>query len=106
MLSSSLLAIDASVFLAGIVVPGITAIMLGRVGEMAGNDPAARQRGWTQATVAWAIGQAVGAYGMAWLYGLLGGYPALLVTALAALIAAGAMELVMDLRRRPALAQR
>jgi predicted MFS family arabinose efflux permease len=97
--------LDGSAVLAGMIVPGISAVMLGRIGTMAGNDNAARQRGWTQATVAWAIGQAAGAYGMAWLYGLAGTYPALFVTALVALAVAGTLELVLALRGKPGLAR-
>jgi predicted MFS family arabinose efflux permease len=97
--------LDGSAVLAGMIVPGISAVMLGRIGAMAGNDNTARQRGWTQATVAWAIGQAAGAYGMAWLYGLAGTYPALFVTALVALAVAGTLELVLALRGKPGLAR-
>ncbi len=85
--------------------PAISAVMLGRVGQMANGDPAARQRGWTQATVAWAAGQAAGAYGMAWLYGESGGYAALFATALVALAAAAAVECVLALQpARPVIA--
>lgn len=91
--------LGASALIGGLVVSGITAAMLGRIGLRAGVDPAARQRGWTQATVAWAVGQAAGAYGMAWLYGQ-AGYPALFAAALAALAAAAAVELAVA--RNPA----
>ena len=90
--------IAISVVFAGMSGPGISAVMLGRVGELAGSDGAARQRGWTQATVAWAVGQAGGAYGLAWLYGETGGYAALFVTALIALAAAAALEMVLSLQ--------
>ena len=81
------------VFGAGLLVPGITAVMLGRVQALAGNDPAARQRGWTEATVAWALGQAAAAYGLAWLYARTGNYAALLGAALLAILLAAAVEL-------------
>jgi predicted MFS family arabinose efflux permease len=70
---------------AGMVAPSITAVMLGRVQDAAGLDPVARQRGWTQATVAWAIGQAAAAYGLSWLYVATGGYAAPLDMAAVAL---------------------
>ncbi len=94
MITANPLIVGASGFVAGSIVPGVTALMLGRVGMMAGNDGAARQRGWTLATVAWAIGQAAGAYGLAWLYGRTGNYEllfaaALVAIALCALIEAG-----------------
>ena len=82
------------VMLAGMLVAGITTTMLTRVHEAAGNDPAARQRGWTRATVAWALGQAAGAYGLAWLYARTGDYAVLLETAAAAVVLAGMLECV------------
>ncbi len=91
-------ALGVSVVFAGMLGPGISAVMLGRVGQMAGGHPAVRQRGWTQATVAWAVGQAAGAYGMAWLYGEFGGYAPLFLTALVALGAAALVELVLALQ--------
>ncbi len=81
------------VFGAGLLVPGITAVMLGRVQALAGSDPAARQRGWTEATVAWALGQAAAAYGLAWLYARTGNYAAVLGAALVAVLLAAAVEL-------------
>lgn len=96
-------ALDASALLAGMITPGISAIMLGRIGAIAGRDGAARQQGWTLATVAWSIGQAAGAYGMAWLYSRAGSYRALFVTALAALAAAAALELILLLQKKPGL---
>jgi predicted MFS family arabinose efflux permease len=86
------------VLFAGMAVPGVTAIMLGRVQDAAGPDPVARQRGWTQATVAWALGQAAAAYGLAWLYAVTGGYTALLATAVAALVLALLIEAVLALQ--------
>lgn len=79
-------------FVAGLCVSGLSTVMLGRVQEVAGSDLGRRQRRWTEATVAWAIGQAAAAYGMAWLYAETHGYAALLAAAAAALVAAGAVE--------------
>jgi hypothetical protein len=81
-------------------VPGITAVMLGRVGAMAGSDGVARQRGWTLATVAWAIGQAAGAYGLAWVYGQTNDYELLFAAALAAMAAAAILETALVLKPR------
>ena len=83
----------AMAFGAGLLVPGITAVMLGRVQAVAGDDPAARQRGWTEATVAWALGQAAAAYGLAWLYARTGSYTPVLVLAALAVLLAAAVEL-------------
>ena len=84
----------------GLCLSGITSTMLGRVQDAAGADPVARQRGWTEATVAWAIGQASAAYGLAWLYARTGGYSAILGTAGAALVLAAGLEGWMALSRR------
>ena len=91
-------ALAGSALFGGMVVSGVTAVMLGRIGLRAGADAAARQRGWTYATVAWAVGQAGGTYGMAWLYAATGGYRALFVAALLALAAAAAIEAGLALR--------
>ena len=104
LLSANPVVVSVSVLLSGMLGPGVSAVMLGRVGQMAGSDGAARQRGWTQATVFWAVGQAGGAYGMAWLYGESGGYAALFVAALVALAGSAAIEASLALRARVAIA--
>lgn len=96
LLQGGVVSVAVASLLGGFTVSGITAAMLGRVGVRAGADASLRTRGWTEATVAWAIGQAAGTYGMAWLYKE-AGYPALLVTALSALAVAVAVELVIAL---------
>lgn len=94
----NVVALGAGSLAGGMVVSGITAAMLGRIGLRSGADPVARQRGWTLATVCWAIGQAAGTYGMAWLYGRTGGYAALFATALAAMAGVAAIELALLIR--------
>ena len=98
LLTADAVAIGVSVVFAGMLGPGISAVMLGRVGQIAGGEAAARQRGWTQATIAWAVGQAAGAYGLAWLYGEFGGYNMMFAAALVALAVAAAMEVVVALQ--------
>jgi predicted MFS family arabinose efflux permease len=100
LVSSNPVAIGVSAAVAGSIVPGITAVMLGRVGAMAGSDGVARQRGWTLATVAWAIGQAAGAYGLAWVYGQTNDYELLFAAALAAMAAAAILETALVLKPR------
>ncbi len=100
LLSAQPVAVALSALFGGAVCTGITAATLGRVGLRAGSDHAARQRGWTQTTVAWAVGQAAGTYGMAWLFNATGGYRAMFLAALAAL--AGAAVIEAALVRRPA----
>ena len=96
LLPGSVLGVGVSALVGGLVVSGATAAMLGRIGLRSGADPAARQRGWTQATVAWAIGQAAGTYCMAWLYAQ-AGYGAMFWAALAALAAAASVEVIVAL---------
>ena len=95
------LAFGAMAFAAGLLVPGITAVMLSRVNAVPGLDAAARQRGWTAATVAWALGQAAAAYGLAWVYSRTGDYRPVLAVAGAAVLAAGAMEVLIARRALP-----
>lgn len=55
-----------SAFLVGAFVPGIVPLMLGRLHEVI-DDHSLRQRAWSFATVAFAVGQASGAYLMSFL---------------------------------------
>ncbi len=86
-------------FAAGLLVPGMTAVMLSRVQAASGPDAAARQRGWTQATVAWALGQAAAAYGLAWVYSHFRRYTLVLELAGLAVAFAAAIELWLTLSR-------
>ncbi len=94
-------AFGAMAFATGLLVPGITAVMLSRVNAVPGLDAAARQRGWTAATVAWALGQAAAAYGLAWVYSRSGDYLPVLGVAAAAVVAAGGMEVLIARRALP-----
>ena len=49
----------------GAYVPGITTIVAGRATEL---SPAAPRRAWSIATIAWAVGQAAGAYGLSLVF--------------------------------------
>jgi predicted MFS family arabinose efflux permease len=55
-------ALAVSSVLVGAFTPGIVPIVLGRVRELAGRDPAAREAGWSLATTAFALLQAGAAY--------------------------------------------
>ncbi len=99
LLAPSPASLALSALFGGVVVTGITTVTLARVGARAGASTATRQRGWTQATVAWAVGQAAGTYGMAWLFGRTGGYSAMFAAALAALATAAVVEAVAALKR-------
>ncbi|HEX8166697.1 MAG TPA: YbfB/YjiJ family MFS transporter [Beijerinckiaceae bacterium] len=81
----------------GAFLPGNVALILGRVRELARDEPEART-GWTFATLAYAIGQAAAAYGLSFLFARTGSYALLFEVAAGALAAA----LVIDfLAARP-----
>jgi predicted MFS family arabinose efflux permease len=63
------LALAASSLVVGAFVPGIVPLVLGRVQELLAHDPAARAAAWSAATTSFAIGQAIAAYGFAYLFG-------------------------------------
>ena len=48
--------------------PGVVPLVLGRVHDLTPPDAAIRTRAWSIATVAFAAGQAIGAYGFAALF--------------------------------------
>jgi predicted MFS family arabinose efflux permease len=73
----------------GAFVPGIVALVLGRVLELAPDDPKA----WSLTTVAFALGQAVAAYGFSFLFDMTGSYGPLFGLGAAALV----LALVIDL---------
>jgi predicted MFS family arabinose efflux permease len=58
----------------GSTLTAISAIAIGRLHELTGPDPRARVAGWSRATIAWALGQAVAAYGFAYIYAQTGRY--------------------------------
>ncbi len=77
----------------GAFVPGIVPIVLGRVRELAPGDVDAQQAGWSIATIAFALGQAGGAYGFSFLLDRTGSYVALFALGFAALILALAVDI-------------
>lgn len=58
----------------GAFVPACTTLVLGRLRELLADDPAGQTGGWRLATIAFAVGQAAGAYGLSYLFDLGGGY--------------------------------
>jgi predicted MFS family arabinose efflux permease len=84
----------------GAFVPGISSLALGRMHELTTDDPRARRSGWSIATVAFASGQAVAAYGFSYLYARSGGYGLLFAFASAAFLLALALDLAAPLWRR------
>ena len=51
----------------GAFTPGIVPLVLGRVHELVPHDPATQRAVWARATTSFALGQAVGAYGLSFL---------------------------------------
>jgi predicted MFS family arabinose efflux permease len=91
----------------GAMVPGVVALVLGRVHELTPHDDQERQAGWSFATTAFALGQAAAAYGFSFLFAHTGGgYTALFALGAAALVLALAIDLAAGaLARRTQLIQ-
>ncbi|MGH7415139.1 MAG: YbfB/YjiJ family MFS transporter, partial [Candidatus Rokuibacteriota bacterium] len=73
----------------GAAVPGIVPLVLGRVHELLPHDPEGQRGAWSVTTMAFALGQAAGAYGFSFLFAGGGSYPTLFA------LAAGAMALAL-----------
>jgi predicted MFS family arabinose efflux permease len=89
---TSSVALAVSCVVVGAFMPGSVSLVLGRVRELAQGEREA-QRGWTFATLAFAVGQAIAAYGFSFLFGRTGSYALLFAMAAATL----ALALVTDL---------
>lgn len=81
----------------GAFVPGIVPLVLGRVHELVRDEPG-RRAGWSFATAAFAVGQAVAAYGFSYLFGYVDGHAALFALGLAAFAVALAIDLALGRR--------
>lgn len=75
----------------GAAVPGIVPLVLGRVHELLPDDPEAQRAAWSVTTMAFALGQAAGAYGFSFLFAGGGTYAPLFA------LAAGALTLALVL---------
>jgi predicted MFS family arabinose efflux permease len=73
-------------------VPGIVPLVLGRVHELIPARAAGQQAAWSRATIAFALGQAGGAYRLSYLFARTGGYEPLIACATTAL----ALALLVD----------
>ena len=78
----------------GAFTPGIVGLALGRLHEVLAHHPASHKLAWGRATIAFALMQAVAAYGMSWLLVRSGGQHALLFAVGGAAIA---LALAVDL---------
>lgn len=77
----------------GAFVPGISTLVLGRIHELIQDGPA-QGRAWGHATTAWALAQAIAAYGYSYLFGRTDDYSLLFGIAVAAIMLALGLELV------------
>jgi predicted MFS family arabinose efflux permease len=81
----------------GAFVPGIVPLVLGRVHELVA-DEQGRRAGWSFATTAFAVGQAVAAYGFSYLFGYVDSHAALFALGLVAFALALAIDLALGRR--------
>ncbi|HZU89651.1 MAG TPA: YbfB/YjiJ family MFS transporter [Stellaceae bacterium] len=87
-------ALAVSSFVVGAFVPGIVAVVIGRMRELVPRDPPGQRAAWSLCTTAFALGQALAAYGFAALYAKsANGYPLLFALAAASLLTALAVDL-------------
>lgn len=79
----------------GAFVTGTVPLVLGRIGELLPHQPARQKAAWSTATVAFAIFQAVAAYGLSFVFERSGGdYHMLFIVGACAIVAALALDLV------------
>ena len=82
----------------GAAVPGIVPLVLGRVHELVPDDPEGQRAAWSVTTMAFALGQAAGAYGLSFLFARGDHYATLFAVGVAALT----LALVIDVAARVA----
>jgi predicted MFS family arabinose efflux permease len=82
----------------GAFVPACTTLVLGRLRELLAHDPAGQTGGWRLATIAFAVGQATGAYGLSYLFDLGGDYTVLFAIGGAVLLLALGLNLLAGKR--------
>ena len=90
----------------GAFVPGMVPLALGRVTELLPGDSVAQGAAWSRATVAFALGQAIGAYGFSFLFARGGVYGWLFALGSVTLVAASAVEFAGSWRSGPARLRR
>jgi predicted MFS family arabinose efflux permease len=92
-------ALVVSCVVVGAFLPGSVSLVLGRVRELAHGEGEA-QRAWTFATLAFAIGQAIAAYGFSFLFSRTGSYALLFGLGAAALALAFIIDLAVGASRQ------
>lgn len=80
----------------GAAIPGVVPLVLGRVHELVPGDAEGQRAAWSVTTMAFALGQAAGAYGLSFLFASGRGYTTLFAVGAAALT----LGLVIDLAAR------
>lgn len=85
-----------SAVVVGAAVPGVVPLVLARVQELVPGDPEGQRAAWSVTTMAFALGQAAGAYGFSFAFAAGTSYPGLFATAAAAIGGA----LVLDVAAR------
>lgn len=90
----------ASAIVGGASIPGVVPLVLGRLHDLV-EDPAARLGTWGRAAMAFAVGQAAGAYGFSALYDRVGSYPLIFALAAGLMVLALAIDLVWVRRPTP-----
>jgi predicted MFS family arabinose efflux permease len=101
LVAASPAALAVSSLVVGASVPGIVAIMIGRTHELIPGDPRTQAAAWSLCTVAFAVGQAIAAYGFSYIFAHSeNGYPILFVLGAAAMLLALAVDLVATTPRR------
>jgi predicted MFS family arabinose efflux permease len=96
--SASPVSLSISSIIVGAMVPGVVALVLGRVHELIPQDADQQRKAWGLCTTAFALGQAAAAYGFSYIFAHTGGsYRLLFALGAAALATALVIDLSMGL---------
>jgi predicted MFS family arabinose efflux permease len=95
-LPAGALGLSVSSLVIGALVPGVVPLVLGRVHELA--PPEQTGAAWSLATIAFAVGQAIGAYGLSWLFARTGDYDLLFALGAGAILLALLIDLAFARR--------
>ena len=98
-IATGTIALMISGFVVGALTLGTVGLALGRIHELI-DDPAAQNRAWSYATTAFAIGQAVAAYGYTYLFDRTGSYTLLFGIGAASLGLALAVDFAASAKKR------
>ena len=79
----------------------VVTLVLGRIGDFL-EDSSARQRAWAYATATFSVGQAVAAYGYAWLLEQFKNFPIIFVIGATALVLAFLLDQALGRDKRAA----